>query len=116
MHPEDIAKTAFITHQGHFEYIVMPFGLTNAPTAFQSLMNQLLQPFLRKFALVFFDDILIYNKIEAEHFDHVKQVLHVLRKTKLFVKLSKCVFGQQQIEYLGYIISAQGVSTDPKYK
>jgi hypothetical protein len=112
MHPDDIAKTAFSTHQGHFEYIVMPFGLSNAPATFQSLMNQPIQPFLRKFALVFFDDILIYSKTMVEHCQHVQLVLQTLRKHKLFAKLSKCVF-DQQVEYLGHIISAQGVSTDP---
>jgi hypothetical protein len=113
MHPDDIAKAAFNTHQGHFEYIVIPFGLSNALATFQSLMNQLLQPFLRKFALVFFDDILIYSKTMEEHCQHVQQILQTLRKHKLFAKLSKCTFGQQQMEYLGDIILAQGVSTDP---
>jgi hypothetical protein len=107
------AKTAFSTHQGHFEYIVMSFGHTNALSTFQSLMNQLLQPFLQIFSLVFFDDILIYNKTKEEHCHHVRQVLEVLRKNKLFAKRSKCVFGEQQIEYLGHIISVDGVSTNP---
>jgi hypothetical protein len=94
MHHENIPKTAFSTHQGYYEYVVMPFGLTNAPATIQSLMNKLLQPFLRKFALVFFDDILICSKTESEHCEHVKQVLQVLRNNMLFAKLTKCVFGQ----------------------
>ena len=78
MHMADIPKTTFSTHQGHFEYVVMPFGLTNAPTTFQTLMNQLLQKYLRKFVLVFFDDILIYSKTNTEHEEHLEMVLKVL--------------------------------------
>jgi hypothetical protein len=80
MHHANIAKTAFSTHKGHFEYIAMSFDLTNAPATFQTLMNKLLQPFLKKFALVFFDDILIYNKTTEEHCHHVQQVQQTLRE------------------------------------
>jgi hypothetical protein len=94
MHPKDIQKTTFSTHQGHFEYLVMPFGLTNAPATFQSLMNQLLQKYLRKFVLIFFNDILIYSQTQEEHKEHLQLMLDLLRTNQLFAKKSKCVFGQ----------------------
>jgi hypothetical protein len=112
MHTDDIAKTAFSTHQGHYEYVVMPYGLTNAPATFQTLMNQLLQQYLRKFVLVFFADILIYSKNEAEHVEHLNIILTLLQKNSLFAKRIKCVFAQDKVEYLGHIISSAGVSTD----
>jgi hypothetical protein len=109
----DEFKTAFKTHQGHYQFKVMPFGLTNAPSTFQCIMNEILSPFLRKFVLVFLDDILIYSPSLAEHEKHVQKVFDVLRAHKLFLKPSKCSFAQHSLEYLGHIISKDGVSTDP---
>lgn len=113
MLPADEHKTAFKTHQGHYQFKVVPFGLTNAPATFQCIMNQVLQPFLRSFVLVFLDDILIYSPTLESHADHLAQVLETLRNHKLYLKASKCTFSQDNLEYLGHIISSKGVSTDP---
>jgi hypothetical protein len=110
MRKEDIHKTAFRTHDDLYEFLVMPFGLCNAPATFQALMNDVLRPFLRRFVLVFFDDILIYNKSWA---DHLRVILTELRRHVLFVKRSKCAFGVSSVAYLGHIISEAGVAMDP---
>jgi hypothetical protein len=106
MHPDDIEKTAFHTHQGHFEFLVMPFGLTNAPSTFQAIMNDVLKPFIRKFVLIFFDDILVFSSSWAAHLQHVREVFTALRANKLSIKQSKCSFGKTSVAYLGHVISA----------
>ena len=112
MEPEDRFKTAFRTHQGHYEWLVMPFGLTNAPATFQSLMNSIFQGLLQKSVLVFFDDILIYSTSWSLHLHHLEVVLHILQQHRLFAKLSNCHFGVQEVEYLGHVVSSKGVSMD----
>ena len=114
MNPASIPKTASKTYQGLHEFKVMPFGLTNAPTTFQALKNHLFAPHLRKFLLVFFNDILVYSPNLKQHLTHLKTTFEILKTNQLYVKLSKCSFVKKEVEYLGHIISGQEVSTNPK--
>jgi hypothetical protein len=112
VHQDDVEKTAFRTHHGHFEFMVMPFGLSNAPATFQALMNLVLWPFLRRCVLVFFDDILVYSSSWTEHLQHLRAILEVLRSHHLHVKQSKCSFATPSVAYLGHVISSDGVAMD----
>ena len=110
---EDIAKTAFRTRYGHYEFLVMPFGLTNAPAAFMDLMNRVCRPMLDKSVIVFIDDILVYSRSRAEHANHLREVLEILRKEKLYAKFSKCAFWLREVQFLGHVINKDGVLVDP---
>ncbi|GJU29316.1 peroxidase 64 [Tanacetum coccineum] len=112
VNPSDVVKTAFRTHSGHYEFKVMPFGLTNAPSTFQSVMNDLFRPYLRRFILVFFDDILVYSHDMEQHMNHLEQALALLHDHRFFAKLSKCCFGQTQVVFLGHVITAAGVHVE----
>ena len=91
----------------------MPFGFCNAPSLLQALMNTTFKPFLRKFIIVFFDDILIYSQTFANHLQHLNYAFWILQDGQFFLKLSKCCVFQQQIEYLGHVVSATGVQPVP---
>ena len=114
MKEEDISKIALKTHDGHYKFLVMPFGLTNAPSTFQSLMNDVFRPYLRRFTLVFFDDILVFSPTLELHLQHLRSVLELLQQHQLYAKKSKCAFGCSKVEYLRHIIFGQGVSIDPR--
>jgi hypothetical protein len=106
---KDIEKTTSRCHFRHFEFLVMSFGLTNASATFQSCMNHIFRGQLRKYLLVFFNDILIYNKTWDEHLAHLGKVLDIMKAQSLYAKESKCEFGMRELMYLEHIISGQGV-------
>ncbi|GKC23204.1 retrotransposon protein, putative, ty3-gypsy subclass, partial [Tanacetum coccineum] len=111
VHEDDIPKTAFRTHYGHFT--VMPFGLTNAPAIFMDLINRVCRPYLDKFVIVFIDDILIYSKTQEEHVEHLRLVLELLKKVKLYAKFSKYEFWLREVQFLGHVINGNGIHVDP---
>ncbi|GKB10413.1 putative reverse transcriptase domain-containing protein [Tanacetum coccineum] len=110
---EDIPITAFRTRYGHFEFQVMPFGLTIAPAVFVDVMNRVCKPYLDKFVIVFIDDILVYSKDEEEHRKHLKIILRLLKKERLYAKFSKCDFWLDSVQLLGHVIDRSGVHVDP---
>ena len=109
----DVHKTAFRTRYGHYEFLVMPFGLTNAPAAFMDLMNRVCRPMLDRSVIVFIDDILIYSKTKEEHVAHLREVLEVLRRERLYAKFSKCAFWLQEVQFLGHLVNREGIKVDP---
>ncbi|GJV77943.1 putative reverse transcriptase domain-containing protein [Tanacetum coccineum] len=113
VHEKDIPQTAFIMRYGHFEFTVMPFGLTNAPTVFMDLMNRVCKPYLDKFVIIFIDDILIYPKTKEDHEVHLKLVLELLKKERLYAKFSKCEFWLQEVHFLGHVVNHNGIRVDP---
>ncbi|GJW11083.1 putative reverse transcriptase domain-containing protein [Tanacetum coccineum] len=110
---EHISIIAFRTRYGHFEFQVMPFRLTNAPTVFMDLMNRVCKPYLDKFVIVFIDNILVYSKDEEEHGKHLKIILELLKKERLYAKFLKCDFWLDSVQFLGYVIDRSGVHVDP---
>nr|GEZ60134.1 reverse transcriptase domain-containing protein [Tanacetum cinerariifolium] len=110
---EDTPKTASRTRYRHYVFQVMPFGLTNAPAVFMDLMNRVCKPYLDKFIIVFIGDILIYSRNEEEHANHLRIILELLRKEKLYAKFSTCEFWIHIVQFLGYLIDSQGLHVDP---
>ena len=115
--PKSVPKTAFITHQGLFEFLVMPFGLTNAPAVFQRLMEQVLSKLNPDdgpdFVSVYIDDVLVFSRKLDEHLEHLRRVLERIESVGLKLKPSKCSFLRTEVQYLGHIITPSGLNTNP---
>ena len=109
---KDIHKTAFKTQFGLFEFCVMPFGLTNAPATFQRVMTHILQPHNNPFVLVYLDDILIFSRTKEEHLQHLETVFSLLAKHDFRLRIDKCFFAKNKLNYLGHTISSDGLQPE----
>ncbi|GJP64958.1 hypothetical protein CLOP_g21890 [Closterium sp. NIES-67] len=114
MADNSIHKTAFRTRYGSYKYLVMPFGFTNAPATFQAEMNHILRQLLDECVVVYLDDILINSHDIKQHVEHLRRVFKILRRERFYVKLSKSEFALEKFQFLGHMVSAQGVHVDPK--
>lgn len=110
---EDRKKTAFSCHKGLYEFNSMPFGLSTAPSVFQELMNHVLEG-IGGFATAYLDDVIIHSATDEEHLQHIQKVFDRLRQFGLKMKMSKCTFMKNQINYLGFLVGANGIQVDPK--
>ena len=111
---EDVPKIAFRMPFGHYQFKVLSFKLTNAPATFQGVMNRIFERYLGKFMLVYLDDILVFSKNQEEHLEHLRKVFDILRKNKIYAKLTKCHFAKEELEYLGHVVGKDGIKVDPR--
>ncbi|KAA3484922.1 reverse transcriptase [Gossypium australe] len=109
----DVPKTTFRTRYGHYKFLIIPFRLTNASAVFMDLMNRIFRPYLDIFVVVFIDDILIYSRYESKHAEHLRIVLQTLRDKQMYAKFNKCEFWLREVEFLGHIVSVEGIRVDP---
>ncbi|KAJ0886150.1 putative nucleotidyltransferase, Ribonuclease H [Helianthus annuus] len=109
---ESVPKT-FRTRYGHYAFLVMPFGLTNAQVVFMDLMNRVCKPYLDKFVIVLIGDILIYSRNKDEHEHHLRTIIKLLKKEKLYAKFSKCEFWLREVQFLGHVVNEKGIHVDP---
>ena len=114
MHPESIEKTAFVTQEGTFAFEVMPFGLCNAGATFQRLMDLLMAGITYKICLVYLDDIIIFSRDMKQHMQRCKIVFQRLREAGLKLKVSKCNLVRDSVQFLGHVVSKEGIATDPE--
>jgi hypothetical protein len=114
MHPDSVKYTVFFCEEGKFEWTRMPFGLKTAPSIFQRFMNKVLKDARGRFADAYLDDIIIYSSTWQEHLDHISYVLGQLRNVKVTANIEKCEFGKTTMKYLGFLITPEGISTDPE--
>ncbi|KAK1787329.1 hypothetical protein P4O66_002831 [Electrophorus voltai] len=107
-------KSAFITAQGHYEYLVMPYGLANSPSVFQAFMDEIFRDMRDRFLNVYIDGILIYSQSLSEHFQHIATVLAQLRQHRLYAKAKQCEFHRTSLTFLGCAISPGKISINPE--
>lgn len=114
VHPDDIQKTAFSTATGHYEFLRMPFGLRNAPATFQRLINNVLKEYIGSICLVYLDDVLIFSTSIEEHLEAIEKVLKRLSQANLKLQVDKCTFLAKETEFLGHVVTAEGIKPNPE--